>query len=41
LRRRLGAAGRAAATERFNALTQSRRLEAALLRVSGGSRPCG
>jgi glycosyltransferase involved in cell wall biosynthesis len=39
LRRHLGAAGRAVAAERFNALTQSRRLEAALLRVAGRSRP--
>jgi glycosyltransferase involved in cell wall biosynthesis len=38
LRHRLGAAARAVAAERFNALTQSRRLEAALLRVSGCAR---
>jgi len=36
LRHRLGAAGRAAAAEHFGAVEQSRRLEAALLRVSGG-----
>jgi glycosyltransferase involved in cell wall biosynthesis len=35
LRRRLGAAGRAAAVERFGAIRQSRRFEAALLRVMG------
>ncbi|MGC2413007.1 MAG: glycosyltransferase [Stellaceae bacterium] len=35
LRRRLGSAARAAAAERFNALRQSRLLEAALLRVAG------
>ena len=35
LRRRLGTAGRTAAAERFDAVTQSRRFEAALLRVIG------
>jgi glycosyltransferase involved in cell wall biosynthesis len=35
LRRRFGAAGRAAAAERFSAIRQSRRLESALLRVAG------
>jgi len=35
LRQRLGTAARAAAVERFSALQQSRRLEAALLRVAG------
>jgi glycosyltransferase involved in cell wall biosynthesis len=35
LRRRLGTAARAAAAERFDALRQSRLLEAALLRVAG------
>jgi colanic acid/amylovoran biosynthesis glycosyltransferase len=35
LRRRLGTAARAAAAERFSAPRQSRRLEAALLRVAG------
>jgi colanic acid/amylovoran biosynthesis glycosyltransferase len=35
LRRRLGTAARAVAAERFNALRQSRKLEAALLRVAG------
>jgi len=39
LRRRLGAAARAVAAERFSALRQSRRLEAALLRVAGLSNP--
>jgi glycosyltransferase involved in cell wall biosynthesis len=38
-RRRLGAAARTAAAERFEAVTQSRRLEAALLRVAGDLRP--
>jgi glycosyltransferase involved in cell wall biosynthesis len=36
LRHRLGMAGRLAAAERFDAARQSRRLEAALLRVIGG-----
>jgi colanic acid/amylovoran biosynthesis glycosyltransferase len=35
LRRRLGAAARVVAAERFSAIRQSRRLEAALLRVAG------
>jgi glycosyltransferase involved in cell wall biosynthesis len=35
LRRRLGIAARAVAAERFSAIRQSRRLEAALLRVAG------
>ena len=39
LRRRLGAAARAVAAERFSALRQSRRLEAALLRVAGLAPP--
>lgn len=36
LRQRLGTAARTAALERFDAIRQSRQLEAALLRVSGG-----
>jgi glycosyltransferase involved in cell wall biosynthesis len=39
LRLHLGARARAVAAERFNALTQSRRLEAALLRIAGTTRP--
>jgi glycosyltransferase involved in cell wall biosynthesis len=35
LRQRLGTAGRTVAAERFDALRQSRLLEAALLRVAG------
>jgi glycosyltransferase involved in cell wall biosynthesis len=39
LRRRLGTAARAAVAQRFDAVAQSRRLEAALLRVAGDRRP--
>jgi glycosyltransferase involved in cell wall biosynthesis len=39
LRRRLGASGRAVAADRFSALRQSRRLEAALLRVAAEAPP--
>jgi hypothetical protein len=35
LRERLGTAARRVAAERFSAIRQSRRLEAALLRVTG------
>ena len=38
LRQRFGGAARAAAAERFDAMRQSRRLEAALLRVAGDAR---
>jgi glycosyltransferase involved in cell wall biosynthesis len=41
LRRRLGAAARATARERFGALAQSRRLEALLLRVIAEAPQCG
>ncbi|HEX3953592.1 MAG TPA: glycosyltransferase [Stellaceae bacterium] len=40
-RQRLGAAARTVAAERFGVVEQSRRLEAALLRVSSEARRCG